>query len=39
MLDLSFYALLCFAVLLKFLGWFPHTHNPFYIRRLVHAYA
>ena len=39
MLDLSFCALLYFAVLLKFLGWFPRMHNPFYICRLVHAYA
>ena len=39
MLDLSFCALLCFAVLLKFLGWFPRTHNPFCVRRLDYVYT
>ena len=39
MLDLSFCALIYFVVLLKFLGWFPRTHNPFCVRKLVHAYA
>ena len=39
MLDLSFCALLCFAVLLKFLGWFHRTHNPFCVRRLDYAYT
>ena len=39
MLDLLFCALLCFAVLLKLLGWFPCTHNPFCVRRLDYAYA
>ena len=31
MLDLSFYSLLCFTVLLKYLSWFSCTHNPFCI--------
>ena len=39
LLDLSFCALLCFAVLLKFLCQFPRIHNPFYARKLDYAYA